>query len=187
MKIVDVELNSVSTYSQSKHHETPALEREGHADYDLRTWREKSHSYDDGRVFIPAMAFKMALDKAATMLGRKIPGKGNATYTKFFLSGVLCMDDLVLPIMKNDLQSVRIFANLDGVRGSGKRGYRTFPIIPEWRGRMRFHILADEITEQVFTEHLIQAGRFVGIGRFRPEKGGFNGRFEIGKRFWTKE
>ena len=28
------------------------------------------------------------------------------------------------------------------------------------------------------------AGMFIGIGRFRPEKGGTNGRFRIAKLVW---
>ena len=48
-----------------------------------------------------------------------------------------------------------------------------------------FHVLADEITPDVFEEHLKQAGAFVGIGRFRPERGGFYGRFAIKNIKWN--
>jgi hypothetical protein len=139
----------------------------------------------DGRVFIPPMAFKMALDAAAKMLGRQIPGKGKSTYTKFFLSGVLVMEPAILPVTKEDVQGDRIFANADGIRGSGKRVWRMFPRIDSWQADIPFHVIADEITPDVFEEHLRQAGAFVGIGRFRPQSGGYYGRFEIKKIAWN--
>ena len=62
MKIATATLKSVSPYSQSLMHEAPKLEREGHAEYEERTWREKMH-YDrkTGEVFIPPTAFKESL------------------------------------------------------------------------------------------------------------------------------
>ena len=186
-KIAVVTLNSAAPYSQSRNYagEVPKLERETADAYEVRTWRNKCHTMPDGKVFIPPMSFKMGLDRAAQMLGRQVPGKGKATYTKFFLSGVLVMEPLVLPMGKDDVAMDRIYANADGVRGSGKRVWRHFPRIDAWSGDVAFHVLADEITPEVFTEHLIQAGAFVGIGRFRPQSGGYYGRYEVGKVSWN--
>lgn len=187
MKLATCTLSSVSPYSQSRSysHEVEKLPKESHEAYEERTWRNKAHTDSDGHIFIPPMAFKMALDTAAKMLGRRIPGKGQSTYTKFFKSGVLCMDPATLDMTKEDVSCDRIFANADGVRGSGKRVWRLFPRIDEWKVTLPFHVLADEITEEVFEDHLIQAGAFVGIGRFRPENGGFYGRFEVKNIAWN--
>lgn len=187
MKLATCRLKSVSPYSQSRSysHEIEKLPKESAGDYEERTWRNKTHSGKDGRIFIPPMSFKMALDTAAKMLGRRIPGKGQSTYSKFFLSGVLCMDGPVLPLKKDDISGDRIFANADGVRGSGKRVWRIFPRIDEWEADVEFHVLADEISEEIFEDHLIQAGAFVGIGRFRPQNGGFYGRFEVVDVKWS--
>lgn len=187
MKIATVTLASTAPYSQSRsyEHEIDELPREGKDAYQQRTWRNKCHTMPDGKVFIPPMAFKMALDTAAKMLGRQIPGKGKSTYTKFFLSGVLVMEPAVLPITKDEVACDRIFANADGVRGSGKRVWRLFPRIDSWTAAVPFHVIADEITEDVFEEHLRQAGAFVGIGRFRPQSGGYYGRFEVKKVKWN--
>jgi hypothetical protein len=46
-------------------------------------------------------------------------------------------------------------------------------------------ILDPIITEDVFREMVEIAGMFIGIGRFRPEKGGTNGRFRIKSLVWT--
>lgn len=187
MKLATCTLKSVAPYSQSRSYsqEIEKEPKETHDDYENRTWRNKCHTTPDGNVFIPPMAFKMALDVAAKMLGRRIPGKGQSTYTKFFKSGVLCMDPAVLPVTKEKVEYDRIFANADGVRGSGKRVWRIFPRIDQWEAKLDFHVLADEITKDVFEDHLIQSGAFVGIGRFRPENGGFYGRFEVAKIKWS--
>jgi len=187
MKLATCTLKSISAYSQSRSysHEVEKLPKETANDYEERTWRNKAHTDANGLIFIPPMSFKMALDTAAKMLGRKIPGKGNSTYSKFFKSGILCMDPANLNIAKDEIPGDRIFANADGVRGSGKRVWRIFPRVDQWEVKVPFHVLADEISEEVFTDHLIQAGAFVGIGRFRPENGGFYGRFEVKNIDWN--
>jgi hypothetical protein len=187
VKIATCTLASTAPYSQSRSYdrEVEALPRETKDAYEDRTWRNKCHSMPDGKIFIPPMSLKMAVDTSAKMLGRQIPGKGKSTYTKFFLSGVLVMDPIVLPLTKDEVACDRVFANADGVRGSGKRVWRNFPRIDKWEADVPFHVIADEITEDVFAEHLKQAGAFVGIGRFRPQSGGYYGRFEVKKIKWN--
>lgn len=187
MKLATATLVSSAPYSQSRSYdrEVEALPRETKDAYEERTWRNKCHTLPNGNVFIPPMSLKMAVDSAAKMLGRQIPGKGKSTYSKFFLSGVLVMDPIELPLTKDDVACDRIFANADGVRGSGKRVWRNFPRIDSWKADVPFHVIADEITEDVFTEHLKQAGAFVGIGRFRPQSGGYYGRFTVEKIKWS--
>lgn len=183
MKTATVSLKAISPYSSSRAHEAEKLPKETPDAYEHRTWKEKAH-VKDGKIYIPPMAFKMGLDRAAKMLGRQIPGKGKATYTKFFESGVLCTEPVFIA-RADDMQCERIHANADGVRGSGKRVWRLFPRVDNWKADVQFHILADEITVDVFEDHLKQAGAFVGVGRFRPEKGGFFGRYAVEKIAWS--
>ena len=77
-----------------------------------------------------------------------------------------------------------LFVPASGRRGDGKRVLKCFPLIPEWHGRVTFHILDDTITEKVFARHLEQAGKFIGIGRFRPRNNGYYGRFAVEKLEW---
>lgn len=184
MHIATCHIVGVSPYSPSRAHQAEKHDRETHDAHDLRTWREKAHCREDGRVLVPAMAFKQALDRAATMRGEKIPGKGASTYARRFKSGVLILEPLLLDATKDKMDSVRIHANADGVRGSGKRVWRTFPVINQWGGELTIHILDDMITAEVFERHLIEAGQFVGVGRFRPVNGGVNGRFEVKRVDW---
>ena len=125
-KLVEVSFTSISPYSQSHQHVTPKLAKETHDAYEQRTWREKCNANDKGEIVLPAMAFKQALDAVAKRLGEQIPGRGKATYTKAFVGGVLCEDDVALAgCFKKDCPSVTISANADGKRGSGKRVWRT--------------------------------------------------------------
>ncbi len=186
MKIVEVDLISTAPYSQSRKHDTPKLEKEGMDAYEARTWREKCTTNDAGEICIPAMGFKQALDKAAKTFGGVIPGKGKATYTKHFLAGVICETDVSIGIKKDDVPSITISANADGVRGSGKRVSRTFPQVASWKGTARFAVLDDTITRAVFEKLFTESGRFVGVGRFRPENGGLNGRFKPEAFRWSE-
>jgi hypothetical protein len=78
----------------------------------------------------------------------------------------------------------RIHANADGVRGSGKRVWRNFPRIDKWAGQVTFHVIADEITDEIFEETVTYAGVAVGVGRFRPERGGYFGRYNADHFQW---
>jgi hypothetical protein len=184
MKIATAKLKSVSPYSQSRHHQTESLPRELPKDREKRVWRERMHVNENGNVFIPPMAFKNCIAEAAKFLSRQIPGKGKSTYTKHFEAGVLVIDGLVLPLKKEDVPGEWLFLPADGKRGSGKRVDKCYPLISEWSGTVEFMVLDEIITEDVFLEHLKEAGRFIGIGRFRPRNNGFYGRFSVEGLEW---
>jgi hypothetical protein len=177
-------LESVSPYSQSKFHDTPKLDKENPNDYERRTWRERVHGNDKGKIFIPPMAFKNCLSEVAKFLSQQIPGKGKTTYTKHFEAGILVTDPLELEVSKDDVVGEWLFVPSDGRRGSGKRVTKCFPRINSWRGMVTFYILDDTITPEVFENHLREAGNFIGIGRFRPRNNGYYGRFRVVSTTW---
>lgn len=186
MKTCDVHFSGLAPYSASRAHEEPKLKGETADAYEDRTWKLKAH-IENGRVFIPPMGFKMAVDRAAKVGGKQVPGKGKATYTKFFESGVIVTDPVFVADEK-DILCERIHANADGVRGSGKRVWRKFPRLDKWSGVVRFTIIAPELIQapDVFEETVRSAGVSVGVGRFRPERGGYFGRFDCSKFVWSK-
>jgi hypothetical protein len=130
------------------------------------------------------MAFKQALDAAAGKLRMKVPNKRGSEFRKYFLGGVMCFEPLVLPILAAEVPGEWIYANADGVRGGKTRVMRCFPRIDEWEGQVPFHIFDDTIPQEVFEFHLSEAGKFIGIGRFRPENGGFYGRWQVLSVTW---
>lgn len=183
MRTCTVKIAGSAPYSASRAHCAEKLNKETADAYEERTWKEKAH-IENGAVVIPPMAFKIGLDRAAKMLGRQIPGKGKSTYTKFFESGVIVTEPV--PIATEDaIKKERIHANADGVRGSGKRVWRNFPRIDDWSGTVTFHVIADEITKEVFEEAVNYAGLAVGVGRFRPERGGYFGRYTVESFKWN--
>jgi hypothetical protein len=178
-----------SPYSGSKPHNTPMKDKESHGDFDLRTWREKAH-YDDKtrEVYIPAMAFKFALIETAKRLNLKISGRGQTTYAKSFVQGVLCVENVRLGIKVDDMLPVQVFCHADGKRGSGSRVMRTFPYVSEWSGVFTAYLVDDLLPKDVFEKVLKECGNLNGVGRFRAASGGTNGRFRVAKPIkWAEE
>lgn len=178
-------LKSISPYSQSKYHNTPKLDKELPHDYTERTWRHFMHVTPEGEVFIPPMAPKNALSEAAKYLNKSIPGKGKSTYTKHFEAGVLVDPEPIrLGIKSDEVQGEKLFLPADGRRGSGKRVEKIYPLIPSWEATVVFMVVDPMITEDVFREVLSEAGKFIGIGRFRPRNNGYYGRFVVVSMKW---
>ena len=186
MKIAHATLESLAGYSQSRMHNTPKLDKESFTDYEERTWRERLHVNGDGKVFIPPMAFKFSLETAARFLRIRIPGKGQSEYGKHFQAGVIIPEGLVLPIEKKKVQGEWLNLHANGKRGSGTRVQRCMPIIPEWKGVVMYYVLDDTIPKDVFERVLAESGNFIGIGRFRPENGGYLGRYKVAKIRWEE-
>lgn len=188
LRTCNVLVSGQTPYSQSRRldeEEIPPLEKETKDDYDKRCWRQKATVNEKGIVCIPGMALKMCVDTAVSRLGLKVSEKGRATYTKYFKSGVLVENDVPLDIHIDDVESISIWANPQGRRGAGARVKRRFPYLPEWQGEVTFVILDEIIPQAIFERVVHEAGRFVGVGRFRPENGGFLGRFVAKKFTWT--
>lgn len=184
MHTATVSLKSMSYYSQSKAHGAPKLDKESADAYAARTWAEQLHTNDAGEIVIPAMSIKNGLSTVARRLGIKIPGKRNATYTKHFEGGVMVFADISTGLKKADIEFEKRHQPSDGVRGGGKRVWKYHPLIRNWEATFQITVLDDTITERVLREHLEEFGKFVGIGRFRPEKNGHYGRFEVVKMTW---
>lgn len=179
MKECRVTLESASFYGQSRFHNKEKLEKEGHNEYEKRTWMDRAHYNEDGKMFIPPMAFKNCLAECAKYLSVQIPGKGKATYTKHFVSGIMVTEPLVLNETRKTVKGMWLHVPSDGVRGGTKRVLKCFPYVERWKGDVLFHIFDETITEDVFKYHLDQAGKFVGVGFFRPKNNGYWGRFKI--------
>jgi hypothetical protein len=185
MKTATITIEGMSPYSQSKHHTEPLIGEETKDAHERRTWRHRMHRTKDGHVFIPPMSAKNALVSTAKFLNRKIPGERNKTFTKRFESGVLCMEPIVLQAKWDEVPCEELFVPSDGIRGSGKRVTKLFPKIDEWGGSFEFQIIDEKISKEVFAEHCEAWGLYIGLGRFRPERNGYYGRFRVKRLTWT--
>jgi len=156
-------------------------EKGANEDYDQfeeRTWRLKAHT-NNGKVTIPGTMFHQSLIETAKFLGKKIRGRGSATYTNHFKAGIVIENCIDLEIALEELEPEWVFVPADGKKGSGSRVYKCFPLIRSWEGDLFVTILDDQITKNIFEEHLKAAGIYIGIGTFRPIKGGYHGRFSV--------
>lgn len=171
-------------YSPSKYYQVDKIGRESHVDYEKRTWRNRMHVNEEGLVYIPAMALKNTVQGAASFLGKKVPGRGAKTFAAFFKAALLVMDPVVLPFRAEDVPGEEFFVPSDGKAGGSTRVMKTFARIDGWKGIAKFYVADETITNDIFEEHLKTAGSFVGLGRFRPERGGFYGRFNVDKLLW---
>lgn len=186
IRIAEAHLENISPYSPSKYYSVPKVGNETNSAYEDRTWRERIHYDDNNQIYIPPMALKNTLQGAASFLGRKVPGRGMKTFAAFFKATVLVQDAMDLGIDKDSVPSNKLFVPSDGKPGGSSRVMKIFARVDKWKGVARYYIADETISKTVFEEHLKTAGAFVGLGMFRPERGGFYGRFKVNKIDWSE-
>lgn len=185
------DLFGMTAYSQSRFHEEPKKKGELPDDYDKRTYLSRLYVNDDGHLVVPMGGLLQCLQAGAQYSKKKIDGGRGATWTAKFRSGLSMLEDPVIhvvdsktkkprPAVVDDVVPYDGWMNADGVRGSGKRVMRRYPVVmPGWTAPVEVWIVDPIITESVFLEIAEAAGMFIGMGRWRPEKGGQNGRFKL--------
>jgi hypothetical protein len=172
MKTYRAQLESTSPIQFSRYHGIEKNDKESFHDFEVRIWREKAHINDDGYAVIPALFFLNALHGIAPYLGMKTKGKG--TYTKHFMSGMLILEPLVTDVKKEDLQGLWVQSKIDK-----SLVMKCFPTIKHWKGPVDYLVLDETITKAVLEYHIVQCGKFQGVGTYRPRNGGIYGRFEL--------
>jgi hypothetical protein len=97
---------------------------------------------------------------------------------KYFETDILVPESMSLMIHKNsvDIKKDQISFNNGNIR--------YFPKIEEWSGTVKFLILNEIITRDVFKKCLKDTGDIVGVGRFRPKMNGYYGRFDAEILSW---
>lgn len=184
MAIATALLTSISPLSQSQGLKSEPKKNEPWDTYEKRVWRERVQTDNKNNVIIPSMAIKNCLSSAARYIGMSVPGAKGKTFTKLFESAVYVLDPVVTNVTLEQVTSEAIFVPSDGKRGGGSRVWKTFPLIRSWQGHVKVNVLDARISEDVFYRHLNDAGSFIGVGRFRPEKNGFYGRFSVSQFEW---
>ena len=91
-------------------------------------------------------------------------------------------DKLRLGVKAAAVTGERLFVPSDGRPGGGSRVWKIFPVIPAgWTTDISMHVLDPILIDKPdkIEEYLGHAGRFIGMGRFRPINNGFYGRFTV--------
>lgn len=192
VRTVTIGIQGDSAYSQGRKVRAARAPQQDFQKHEEATWRERMHVNEDGHLVIPPMCMKNCLTEAAKFLSMKVPGKGNKTYGNIFESGIMCMHNSVVydsnkkPIVAADVDGEWLFVPSDGKKGGGTRVDKCFPYIKQgWLAELELTVLNDMITPEIFETHLEAAGKFIGIGRFRPKNGGYYGRFTALKIKWN--
>ena len=143
-------------------------------DRDLRNPEEEAtasaYCTEDGEFGVPAMAIKSAIVEAAHKdlgIPKTLVRKG------LFLR---CTDgNMVVP-----LEYQKAVVREDPVRvGRGGTDLRYRMEFRGWSATIQFEVDRELLTDEDFVNLVNRAGFGVGIGEWRPEKGGEFGRFEI--------
>lgn len=186
-------IDGESPISFSRHYDrwtVPLLnDKESPDAYEQRTWRSRLHVNNEGQCYIPPTCIKESLVSTARFLSIKIPGKNQQTYTKHFEQGLLVTEPAILhkpgkdrsqdPVLAKDVAYETFFVPSDGKKGGGRRVRKNFPVIFKWTTVASINVLDDAIPNEIFGRVLAECGRFNGWGRFRPQVGGFYGRFSV--------
>ena len=184
MRTASVTVESASPYTAGRVFTSEKAAKESHDDFEKRVWAERLNVDDKGNGVIPGHAFMLSLCSAAKRYGGKIKGEGNSTWSKFFDSGILVLEPLLLGVTRTTVECHRQHVPSDGMPGGTKRVWRNFPIVHKWGGVIDYHVLDDKITEEKFEELIKQAFTFIGVGTWRPEKRGLNGRAHVKAVAW---
>ena len=182
MFTVKLKIKGATPLQQSREYASHVekLDRESAYDFEIRTWMERAHIDSDGRVFHPGGAFKQALISASRYSGLQIKGQGKKTYTQKITSGLGVLGDLLTDKRREDMVRRDVFASAQGGKTKNEaRVWKFFPTFEDWTAETTLVIYDTILTPELVRRFVEEAGRFIGIGVWRPENGGEYGRFEI--------
>lgn len=125
---------------------------------------------EDGKFGVPAMAIKCAMISAAHKdIGIEKTLVRKAVFFRVSDSDMVLPMECAEPVVREDM--VRV--------GQGSADIRYRPMFDKWRVRVEVEVDADLLKVDDVVNLVNRAGFGVGIGEWRPEKGGEYGRFEL--------
>jgi len=141
-----------------------------------------AYRWADGGLYLPSSHLYSALCNAAgTLKYRNIPTtrfgsrKLVAAAARPLADGFALLDESGEPITTFEIDTQRAIVQKNGI-------LRSRALVPNWRAEVLLEIDLDVIGDAVYKiilDALTQAGRVVGIGDFRPQRGGMYGRFGV--------
>ncbi len=124
-----------------------------------------------GHIYQPASHIEGALKQASKTL--KVPGKRGATYARLVGSAVSIEPDAI----PHKITKYEIDARPVVIQRARIIRYR--PIFNDWELSFQIIIGDDQIPIEVVKLALEHAGQYVGIGDYRPGRGGKFGKFMV--------
>ncbi len=137
--------------------------------------RAEYHCYrnKDGKCYIPSDQIRGALINAGSYLKAKVGGRSKSMKVIVAATFIPTPNEILLPdydaIDKRSAVNRNVKARVITVR----------PKWTNWKITFTLQIHEDTITKETITQLLEYAGKYVGIGSFRPTNNGMFGRFEM--------
>jgi hypothetical protein len=121
---------------------------------------------EEGQLVFPSTYIEQALAKAGA--NQKVAGKGNKTY-KDFAKGQLRVEPFFIPLTPQ-----KYVVRYDYVVIQRARIQRARPEFPKWKAKLTLTSFDDTVADDKVEELLRYAGKYVGIGDWRPKYGLFD-------------
>lgn len=148
----------------------PSSKRTGVPDWKAEA--EKAlYKNESGIIYQPATHLERCLVEAGKQF--KIAGKRGATYSKLVASTVEVWPDAI----PHEIQDYAIDERPVVVQRARVMRYR--PRLDKWRLSFELRLMDEQLKPEVMREILDYGGYYVGIGDFRPGRGGKFGKFMV--------
>lgn len=171
-KEVEVEIRGNSPYIMSRFYASSEMQatesKRGKRQYIPEDEAaKKAYKTSDGKFFIPSIHFKTAMVRASTDF--KMQGK--KSYKEYCKAGMFIVPtEILITPQKYTIYETPV------VIGRA-RVLSWYPQFKEWTCKFTLQIADDFLDSTTLKEILVTAGKYKGIGNFRPEFG----RFEVTK------
>jgi len=133
----------------------------------------------EGQIYFPAAAIARLLREQ----GSTLKAKGSRKSLKYIVPAAVVILDEQVKLFAKDRQTAITFFEVDSRRvvipATKGAVLRHRARIPEWTGHFTLRLNTQLLDERVVRELLIGGGACLGIGDFRPEKGGPYGLFDV--------
>jgi hypothetical protein len=127
----------------------------------------------DGKAQLPATYLRNSIVEASKQF--KIVGKGKSTYSKLVAS-TMNIEPFYIELEADKYEIFRISAVNPMTKG---RMMTERPKFNKWVASFEIILNDEAVPISVINEILEQAGKYVGVGDWRPEKKGMFGKFMI--------
>jgi hypothetical protein len=126
----------------------------------------------DKRICLPAQHVKAALRQAANEY--KVPGRGRGTYRGHVMAGITVLPSEIPLHIPNNLDPEETWVlDVRPVRVQRARVLRGRPRFDKWELEFEIEVEDDLLDSEILKTLVEHAGRYEGIGDFRPEFGLF--------------
>jgi len=178
MKTIEISIKSVSPLLQHRFPEESqgTKTRRKSATSDDKEVETSLYRLPDGTIYQPSTHVLGAIRAAAARF--QIKGRNKATYKNIVSGGAVVIEPDAIPHV---FQKWEIDSRPVVVPATKGRIIRKRPCLREWALSFKLFLDEEELPVEVLKEIFDVAGRSVGIGDFRPSKGGPFGRFYVSR------